>query len=215
MSHPANVIHHVRGRIRLRVEAGRNNRQLLEQIQQSISPTAGVRSVRVNPATGSILVEYDHSLHQDFHNVLKERGETENLFALQPPAISEVDELAVSIEREAQFLAAHSDLARQIVDGFNRLNLGLRRATNNNIDLKVLLPLGVAVYTVLELEADMATPLWLTLGMFSFNSFIALHGSEQKVEVNTDQVIRTIRSEVAGAVTSVTTSERGKRTRTA
>ena len=208
MSHSAKVIHHVRGRIRLKVAAGRCNRDLLEQMQQAISPIAGVRNVTVNPNTGSVLVEYDHTQHQDFHQVLAQHGQSENLFVLQAPAISEVDELAVNIEREAQFLAAHSDLARQVVDGFNHLNHGLRRATNNSVDLKVLLPLGLALYTVLELEADVATPLWVTLGMFSFNSFISLHASRSDVEIKTDQVIRTTSSEIAGRATSVRSSKR-------
>ena len=215
MNHPASVMHHVRGRIRVRVPAGRHNRQLLEQLQQSIAPIAGVRYVKINPATGSLLVEYDHAQHGDFHETLRQHGESEKLYVLTPPAISEVDELAEKIEREAQFLAAHSELARQIVDGFTHVNLALRRATNNNLDLKVLLPLGLAAYTILELEADMATPLWVTLGMFSFNSFISLHSPGAKVEVNTDQVIRSSSTEHDGATTSVKSSRRGTRTRTA
>jgi hypothetical protein len=55
------------------------------------------------------------------------------------------------------------------------LNADVKRATNNAVDLKVLLPLGLAVYSLLKFEAEMATPLWVTLGIFSFNSFVALH----------------------------------------
>lgn len=208
MSHSAKVIHHVRGRIRLKVPAGRGNRQLLEQMQQAISPMTGVCNVTINPSTGSLLVEYDHSGHEHFHEVLAQHGERENLFMLEAPAISEVDELAANIEREAQFLASHSDLARQVVDGFNQVNRSLRRATNNNLDLKVLLPLGLALYTILELEADMTTPLWVTLGMFSFNSFISLHASAPSVEVKTNQVIRTTSPEMAGTATSIRSTKR-------
>ncbi len=212
MSHAAKVTHHVRGRIRLRVPAGRTDRNLLEQLQQAISPLSGVCNVTINSSTGSLLVEYDHTQHKDFHQVLTQHGQSENLFALAPPAISEIDELATSIEREAQFLASHSDLARQIVEGFNRLNQGIRRASNNSVDLKVLLPLGLAIYTILELEADVATPLWVTLGMFSFNSFISMHGSAASVEVKTDQVIRTSSSEGPGTATSLRSSKRGSGT---
>ena len=55
--------------------------------------------------------------------------------------------------------------------------------------MNVLLPLGLAVYSVLELEAEMSTPLWVTLGIFSFNSFVMLHSGPAGQPVNTQEII--------------------------
>src|SRR5581483_6550986 len=109
------------------------------------------------------------------HQTLTEHGHNSGLFALQPPEMSEVDRIAETVEREAEFLAAHSETARGIVDLVKNLNNAVKRATDNNLDLKVLLPLGLAIYSFVEVGAEMSTPMWVTLGIFSFNSFIALH----------------------------------------
>lgn len=175
MPHSAQVTHHVPGRIRVKICAGKGNRELLEQIRQAIFPLPGVTEVEVNPITGSVLVHYDPNAHSDFHHQLVHRGESLDLFSLLPPEVAEINQLASAIEREAVLLAAHSETARAIVDGAAKLNEACKRATANVVDLKVLLPLGLAVYTVLKLEIDAATPLWLTLAMFSFSSFVTLH----------------------------------------
>ena len=62
-----------------------------------------------------------------------------------------------------------------LFDMLRKFDVGLKRATDNNADLKVLAPLGLAVYAFLELGFEAATPVWLTLGVFSFNHFVTLH----------------------------------------
>ena len=49
-----------------------------------------------------------------------------------------------------------------------------KKATGNSVDLKVLLPLGLAVVTVVEIGAAAATPVWVTISLFSLNHFIEL-----------------------------------------
>lgn len=135
----------------------------------------GVKSVDVNSTTGSVIVSYDAEKHADFPGTLARHAEANNLFTLEPPKISEVDEIIEGIEKEAEFLAEHSETAKAIVEFVKGLNHEIKKATNNNLDLQVLVPLGLAAYAFLQLEADVATPLWVTLGMFSFNSFVSLH----------------------------------------
>lgn len=173
--HKGHVIHHVRGRIRVKVPAARGDAVLLQQIKETISPLPGVQRVEVNAATGSIVVSYDASMHKEFQDQLAFHSSESGLFALNPPELSEVDQLASRIEEEAAFLSEQSETARQMVEFVKGINLAVRKATNNAVDLKVLLPLGLAAYSIFELESDMATPLWVTLGMFSFNSFLTLH----------------------------------------
>ncbi len=176
MPHDAHVAHHVRGRMRLRVPQARGNRRLLERIQQLIAPLEGVRQVEIRPATGSLVVHYEPARHDDFAQFLRAHGEQSQSFALAAPEVSEADRLADTIEREADFLAAHSSVALRIVTFFRQVNDEIKRATDNTLDLKVLFPLSLAGYLLLHRKAaQMSTPLWVTLGMSSFNSFLALH----------------------------------------
>lgn len=190
MPHQAKVSHHVHGRIRVKVPAGKRNAAVLKDITESLNSVPGVRRIETNVLTGSIVVQYDHRAHAAFDESLAAHGVTTGIFRLEPPDVSDVDRLAADIEREAEFLAAHSDTARTIVDSVKKLNTGLKRATNNNLDLKVLLPLGLAAWAIIENDPEIATPLWLTLSIFSFNSFVALHAQPGAVTVDTRQIIR-------------------------
>lgn len=79
------------------------------------------------------------------------------------------------IEQEADFLASRSELAREVVNATKHVNAAIKRASDNTLDLNVLVPGALAVYAFLYLGAELSTPLWVTLGIFSFNSFVALH----------------------------------------
>lgn len=190
MPHEAKVSHSTRGRIRVKIPAAKRNLPILNEITQSITGVEGIRNIETNVVTGSIVVEYDHRASPDFPQRLTSHGANTGLFNLQAPELSEVDELAANIEREAEFLAAHSEAARTIVDAVKILNTGLKRATHNNLDLKVLLPFGLAAWAIVEHDPEIATPLWLTLSIFSFNSFVSLHAQPAGVEIDTKQVVR-------------------------
>jgi uncharacterized radical SAM superfamily Fe-S cluster-containing enzyme len=92
-----------------------------------------------------------------------------------PPKLSEIDEVAETLEKEAEYLANHSRTAKVVFDFVRKCDLELKRATDNQIDLKVLAPLGLAVYAFVEMGIEASTPVWLTLGLFSFNHFVDLH----------------------------------------
>ena len=189
MIYRAHVTHHIPGRVRVKMPHAKGNPEMLNRVKAAISPQPGVRSVEVNPATGSVLVRYDPELHENYQASLAEHAERTQLFEIKPPELTEADEIASKIEAEAEFLAEHSETARSVVTFVKHLNEGIKQATDNTVDLKVLLPLGLAVYTFFEVGSDAVTPLWITLGIFSFNSFIALHHSAPSVTVDDHQVI--------------------------
>jgi hypothetical protein len=149
---------------------------LLSRIQQLVAAMEGVTSVSANPETGSIVVHY-HLRHNPDHFVqrLQQQGESSGALELVPPEVGQAGELYRELTQEAEFLAAHSELARATVQALRNLDNAVKRATNNNLDLKVLVPLCLAIYSALEFGAEISTPLWVTLGIFSFNSFVALH----------------------------------------
>jgi cation transport ATPase len=161
--------------MRLRVHGGKGNHRLLQHVKDSISHADGVRHVEVNSTTGSIVVHYRGKGPRQFEDDLRDHGSANDTFDLKPPEVGEAAEAWAAIEREAEFLAAHSELARSVVHETKHLDMAVKRATDNTIDLKVLVPLGLAVASFMYLGSDVATPLWVSLGVFSFNSFVSLH----------------------------------------
>jgi hypothetical protein len=176
MQHKAHIAHHAKGRLRVRVPSAKGNPKALEQIRQSLIPLSGVNEVTVNPSIGTITVNYDPKRHADFHRHLSGEGHHKKVMSLPPPPkLSEIDEIAETMEREAEYLASHSHSAKAVFDFIRKCDVQLKRATDNQLDLKVITPLALAVYAFLELGFEAATPVWLTLGVFSFNHFVDLH----------------------------------------
>jgi hypothetical protein len=176
MQHKAHIAHHVKGRLRVRVPSAKGNPKALERIRQSLLPLAGVSEVSVSPSIGTITVNYDPKRHADFRKHLAGEGHHKSQLAIvNPPKLSEIDEVAETLEKEAEYLSSHSRTAKMVFDFVRSCDLQLKRATDNQIDLKVLAPLGLAVYAFVEMGIEAATPVWLTLGLFSFNHFVDLH----------------------------------------
>jgi len=105
------VAHQVPGRIRMKVPAGKDNAELLEQIKQTFSVIPGIEQVTVNPTTGSVVLHYDTDKHDEFHGHLHHHTGGH----YKPPS-NEIDSLANKIEEEAEYLAEHSHTAKVVVD---------------------------------------------------------------------------------------------------
>ena len=63
----------------------------------------------------------------------------------------------------------------EVADFFKGLDRQIKLATDNNVDLKIVLALGLIGFTVIEVGATAATPVWVTLSLFVVNHFIELH----------------------------------------
>jgi hypothetical protein len=176
MQHKAHIAHYAKGRLRVRVPSAKGNPQALDAIKRTLTPLAGVREVTVSPSIGTITVHYDPKRHNDFRRQLNGDGHHKKVMSLpREPKLSEIDEVAETLEKEAAYLSAHSRSAKVVFDVFRKFDIELKRVTDNQLDLKVLAPLGLAVYAFLEMGFEAATPVWLTLGLFSFNHFVDLH----------------------------------------
>ena len=55
----AHVAHHLPGRIRLKLADVEADAALLEKVERALSAIPAVNRIRVNPITGSFVVEYD------------------------------------------------------------------------------------------------------------------------------------------------------------
>jgi hypothetical protein len=172
--HGASVVHHIPGRLRVRLPRSKRDPRLLSELREFVAGLGGVHRVEINPATGSILVHYHPESAEEIQDFLQQPRRDQG-DVMSGPELTDADDLAEKIEREAEFLAAHSTLAFHVVNAVKHFNREIREATGNTVDLKVLLPAGLAVWAFFKAGADISTPLWVTLGIFSFNSFVALH----------------------------------------
>src|ERR1700738_5224631 len=169
------VAHQVPGRVRMKIPGAKNKPELLQQIAETFAAIPGIEEIAVNPHTGSLVIRYDTDQHDEFHDHFhRQHGVRTNGY--RPPA-TEIDELAQRIEREAEFLARNSESARAVVDFFKKLDREIRTATDNNVDLKILLAAGIIGFTVFEVGAAAATPVWVTLTLFGLNHVIELHST--------------------------------------
>ena len=178
MSNRAQIVHHIPGRIRIRLPHARGNHALLEQIKQKLSPRPGVRGVAVNPATGSIVIRYDPELHPDYRADLATHAAREKLFALE---IDSQDE--------------ESGTARSLNSFFGELSDGVKQATSDMIDLKEIFPFAVGTYAFFFVDRTIGAPLWMTLMIFSFSSYMDLHEEEPGEDVA--ESLDALRAEIA------------------
>ncbi len=176
--HHATIAHHVPGRMRLKIPSAKGNEAVFEEIRQTLAVTPGIHDIEVNATTGSVTVHYSVDAHPELHTSIAQHQE-HFAVAHKPPA-TKLDDMTRIIEDEAEFLADHSHSARLVVNFCKQLDKEVKRATGNSVDLKVLVPLGLAAVTFVEIGATAATPVWVTIGLFSLNHFIELQAHQAR-----------------------------------
>jgi Heavy metal associated domain 2 len=171
------IEHQVPGRVRMKIPAGKGNPELLKQISEMFGVIPGIEEISVNPTTGSVVLHYDTDRHDEFHGSLQQHAAAHGMTNGSGPhgADTELDKLANSIEAEAEFLASHSHSARAVVDFVKKCDREIKLATNNSVDLKIIFAAAIITFTVFEVGATAATPVWVTLAIFTVNHFIEMH----------------------------------------
>jgi hypothetical protein len=173
----ADLAHHVPGRLRLKVAAGRRRPDVLEGIQRAVWPLEGVRAVDINPMTGSVLIEYQGDA-QTFPQYIADHGQRSGVFTLHRPG-----------------LEPPTGLARAITDVTHRVNGVVRETVHGAADLRELLPIAIGLYAVFAVDRAVGAPLWLSLLFFSFSSYQGLHPTEEIQDVQT--TLQELRSDIA------------------
>ena len=72
-------------------------------------------------------------------------------------------------------LAERSLTARTVVDFCRTVDRQLRVATNNAVDLKIVVALGFAGLALMQIGVTAATPMWVTLAIFALNHLAELN----------------------------------------
>ena len=179
------IEHQVPGRVRMKIPAGKGNPELLKQISEAFGVIPGIEEIAVNPTTGSVVLHYDANRHDEFHGSFRQHYDAHGAAnGGQHGADTELDKLTQSIEAEAEFLASHSHSARAVVDFVKKLDREIKLATNNTIDLKIVFAVGIIGLTVFEVGATAATPVWVTLAIFTVNHFIEMHERQLQADPN-------------------------------
>ena len=176
------IVHHVPGRMRLKVPAAKGRPALLEEIRSVYSDLPGIERVEFNPSTGSVTLYYDVDQRDDFRRGWSNRRQ----FQSQEnwPSIDGIDDLARRLAGEAEFLAENSDLARSVVDFCKGFDREIKIITGNFIDLEILLAFGIVGFTILEVGATAATPIWVTIAIFGLHHFVELRQTNQPGLIN-------------------------------
>jgi hypothetical protein len=175
------IAHQVPGRLRIKIPAGKGNPELLKQISETFGVIPGIEQITVNPTIGSIVLHYDVDRHDEFHGTFQHHY---GAHRQDYPPSTEIDDLTRRIEDEAEFLAGQSHSVRAVVDFVKKVDREIKTATNNTVELKIVSAVGIISFTVLEVGAMAATPVWVTLAIFTLNHFIEMYPQQARAAAN-------------------------------
>ena len=166
--HHARMASLVPGRLRIKLHPTSRDPQTMNGIKCGLESHEGVHEVRVNPASGSVTVNYDHERHSTagILGLLEDLDVVVESLGHMPTLENHESEGGDRLETEG-FLAA--------VDDFNQR---IYEATGIPINLKIALPLafvGAGLWSIgrkgLMIES---VPGWLFLWL-AFDMFVKLH----------------------------------------
>jgi hypothetical protein len=178
----ARIVHHIPGRMRIKVPFLRGSSTNLEQINLLLSSIEGFKHVDVSPITGSVLLHYEPEMQEQFSKQLSDYVQGAMGLSLVQQTSSNGTGDSPTNETAAVQLLGDTKLAREISGFFDRINKDVNEATGNAFDLRTLLPLGIGTYALLKVGSAMTTPLWITLAIFSFTSFAILNPVQIAIE---------------------------------
>lgn len=140
----AHVVHHLPGRVRLRVSGPRRNRAFYDEIKRRLRRVDGVSDVETNAASGSILVRH--------------RGDIASLaMAVLGSDLDELVEIALEAPPVAQRLS--SELA-----GIDRAILNF---THGEMDLGTVASLGLLTMAAVQLATGQQPVVAVSLGWYA------------------------------------------------
>lgn len=172
MARSAIISHRTPGRIRIKIPSAKADPEFLEQARAALSALPGVIEVSSNPLTGSLLVLHLPETQLD----LKAAGAGHDGISL-PFVIDEPPQTASasSHRKHRRRGPRQSMVAHAVAEAVRDVDDAVRDATGNVLDLKVLLPIVAGVLGLTLIGRSRRTPIWLTLMMFAFSSFMTLH----------------------------------------
>ncbi len=161
------IVHASPGRIRAKVPREAFESMTLRQAEEALLAVDGVQAVTRNPTASSVLVRYDPAV------------------ATVPALFAALVDKNVTIvapdeaERSPGRGGPRTTVARWLATPFRQSDQTLAEATNHTIDVRTLLPIGLAALAAREVlsgRAHMAP--WYTLAWWAFDSYLKLQRPE-------------------------------------
>jgi hypothetical protein len=148
MRNRVETLHHIPGRIRLKIAEAKGDDARCAQVRRIVNSVDGVRHVKTSRITGSITINYDKDDGNFRQRLEKALQENDAFLSFIVPELSQAEKISELIKSDAELLRKRSRVADSLYTAIKRIDLTLKRATNNMIDLKLLLPLALAGYSL-------------------------------------------------------------------
>jgi Heavy metal associated domain 2 len=168
------LVHSIPGRVRVKIAQLRDNPEFAREIYQGLSGVRGIRRIKANPLTGSLLVLYDP----------EEMTALESLFALSEvvtPLFPGLDMAQIEewLSQSGNGSGATAAQTSGIPPALGAPNAHVGKATGG-IDLKLLLLVSLFVFGIrgLFVARQVPFPAWYDLWWFSFRTFFMLNRPE-------------------------------------
>ena len=165
----AQIVSQTPGRIRLRVPRVDRQQQKVAPIVNALKARLEIYRVKTNIPSGSITVLHGRELlsSQDMCIVLQDLG---------------VNLLELTQEEPRRVASRSSSAAIEVIKTATDLNQRVKTATNDNIDLRFLLPLSFGVLALRKLIIkgwQLELIPWYVLAWYAFDSFLKLNSNDE------------------------------------
>lgn len=164
------VVHESWGRVRMRMEWIREERDEANRVADGLSGLMGVDTVEIRPFTGSVLVGFD-PVQTGPKAIAGELAALSQATAICWPG----EERPAEIERELVrvALASGSGVARAATQFMEEVDLAVLRATNGGVNLGTLAALSFMAAGAAEVVTKRKLPLppWFQFGWWAFRTF--------------------------------------------
>jgi hypothetical protein len=178
MSEQVQILHHVPGRIRIKVPRLKGKPKACKAIDDMAIAIQGVHGVKAHPVTGSVLVHYDKANPEVMRRLEQALEELENFLAFIDPNVQEDGGIGGFSVPNAEQDAREELLLRKFAEVIDKSDQQIRQASHGAVDLATALPLLLAGALVV-LDGKAYPMLLAGLMTMSFQSHGRLHQTEQ------------------------------------
>ncbi len=157
----AKIVSKTPGRLRLRLDKEFRNYQEIDRLSSMLKECIDINKLRTSIQTGSITIFYskDHNSFKEIDTFLSEVG------------VILTETISDQLNREK------SVISQQIIHTLSDWNQGVKTATNNRVDLRLIIPISFGMLAIRQLLIKgvmLETIPWYVLAWYAFDSFIKL-----------------------------------------
>ena len=177
----AEVLHHIPGRMRIRVPAAKRDSEQLEHIRNAFDKLPVVLDVSANAGLGTLIIHYEPAAFSGAIQRITEHASKADLFLLHPPP-EQHDDVPVS------------NLDRAVDRFFGKVNRIVEAGTGHAVNLKEIFPFAIILYAVVFVDKAIAASQWLSWLQFAFSSYLEMHDGEPIVKIGDS--VESVRAEL-------------------